>query len=103
MKNKKHAPITLALEQKASFGVGALLVGIALLYTYYVAFSIAYVVEREALVQKTGVLSEEVAGLEKEYLARSLVMTEKEALAHGLVPVTSRVFVERGTLTFGNR
>lgn len=103
MNNKKNTAITFTLEKRACFGVGMMLLGIAILYTYFVSLSIAYVVEREEFVHKNSILSEEVAQLEREYLARSLTMTEKSAFAFGLVPVESRIFVERGTLTFRDR
>lgn len=101
MTKKQQLARTFALEKRVLVGVGALLMAIAILYTYFVALSIAYVVEREEFVHKTNLISEEVAHLEQEYLARSVGITEKEALAFGLVPVDNRVFVERGTLTFG--
>lgn len=96
---RTHA-VSFALERRVLLGVGTILLGIAILYTYFVALSIAYVVEREELVHKANALSEEVAHLEQQYLARSLEMTESKAFAFGLVPVQSRVFVERGTLSF---
>jgi len=80
--------------------MGALLLAVVLLYTYFVAFSIAHVVEREEYVHKTAIVSEEVSRLEKEYLARSGQLTENSALALGLLPVESKSFVERRTFTF---
>lgn len=100
MKHPRTNTHAFALERRVIFGVGTLLLAIALLYTYFVAFSIAHVTLREELVHKTATLAEDVALLEKEYLARSSEITEHKALAFGLVPAESRVFVEKRTLTF---
>lgn len=91
--------MTFALERKVFFGVGVLILALALLYTYFVAFSIAYVVEREELSHKAAVVSEEAVRLEKRYLERSQGITELSARSLGLVPAESRIFVERQTLS----
>jgi len=101
MKQKHlHRATSFTLERRMSIGVGAFLIGIVFLYTYFVAFSIAFVVEREELVHNTIRLSEEVSRLEREYLAKSGGITESYASSLGLIPVTSKVFVERTTLSF---
>lgn len=100
MKHSRTRTLSFALERRAIFGVGVLLLAVALLYTYFVAFSIAHVALREELVRKTATIAEEVALLEKEYLARSNGITEHTALAFGLVPAENRVFVLKKTLTF---
>jgi len=100
MKQPRTNAYAYELERRVLFGVGGLLLVIALLYIYFLAFSIAHVTLREELVRKTAGLAEEVALLEKEYLVRSNGITENEAFAFGLVRAENRLFIEKRTLTF---
>lgn len=98
----RHRTRSLVLEKRILISSGVLFVLFALLYTYFLTFSIALVVEREELVHKTRTLSQKVATLEQQYLLTSNGVTEQYAFQNGYVAVSHRTFVERGTLTLGN-
>ncbi|XKT74310.1 MAG: hypothetical protein ACJKTH_03070 [Patescibacteria group bacterium UBA2163] len=100
MTHTRTHEIDFDLEKKVCLAVGALLIGIALLYTYFITASVAHVVTREEFAYKTINLTENVAQLEREYMTRSIAITQQNAIAFGLVPTYSSTFVERRTFTF---
>ncbi len=83
-------------------GLGVVILFLATLYAYFVAFSIAHTVEREQLVRAAEQVVDDVATLEYEYLSRAHAMTERVAYGAGFVPVTERTYVERGVLSLNN-
>ncbi len=82
--------------------MGALILSLMALYTYFVSISIAHAVSRESYVRESEALVDTVATLEREYLTRSNSMTERVAYGLGYVPIATRVYVERGVLSLGN-
>lgn len=99
MNYSRTTATSFRFEKRILLGLGALLVLLASLYTYFVMLSIAAVVEREELVQTSRGIGDSVARLEREYLARSNQLNEAVAYQHGYVAVGERLYVERGTLT----
>lgn len=94
--------ISFVFEQRILAGLGIVLLILAVLYAYFVAFSIAHTVEREQLVHKTEQVVDDVATLEHQYLSRAHAMTERVAYGAGFVPVTQRTYVERGVLSLND-
>ena len=93
--------VSFALERRVFACMGAILLGLALAYTFLVMQSIAYVIEREEIVFSIQSLGEEVSALEQRYLSVSHTITEEDAGAHGLFTVSEKTFIERGVYTFG--
>lgn len=99
-----HTPraISFSYEKRIFLSLCSALFALAVVYSYFVATSIAYTVERGEFIKKSERIVESVALLEREYLLRSNRMTERVAFDAGYVPVSERLYVERATLTFVN-
>lgn len=93
--------MSFALEKKVFFSVGTLLLLSILMYTFLVMQSIAYVIQREEVVFNIHTLNEKVSHLEKEYLQKSQLVTEKRAGEFGLYASSQKTFIERGAYTLG--
>lgn len=91
--------ITFTYEKRVLFGMLGFLAFLMLLYTYFVTLSIAHAVEREEFVREASTRSEAVAVLEREYLASSNSLSEHVAYEAGYVPVSKKLYVERGSLS----
>lgn len=99
MNYPRSATVSFQYEKRVIAGITALLLGLAVLYTYFVMMSIAAVVDREGLVREITERADSVALLEREYLARSHQLSEAVAYQSGYVAARHRLYVERGTLT----
>ena len=102
MNTHHHRTIALTFERKAVFGVAALGVLCALLYTYCMGFSILHTAEREGLTREAESLQEQVADLERVYLSHSTELSPEVARAHGFVAVATPTYITRGSLSFNN-
>ncbi|MEK7613858.1 MAG: hypothetical protein AAB439_03245 [Patescibacteria group bacterium] len=102
--NRTHTTreVSFAYEKRILFGVGVVILSLMVMYTYFVSLSIAHAVSRESYVRESEGLVDTVAALEREYLTRSNSMTERVAYGLGYVPISTRVYVERGVLSLGN-
>jgi len=96
---KRAQTISFTYEKRVLFGMLGFLMLLSLLYVYFVTLSIAHAVEREEMVQKANVSSEEVAALERQYLSASNSFSESAAYTAGYVPVSKKLYVEKGTLS----
>jgi len=91
--------VPLQLERRVLFAVGALLLGLAFLYSYFVMTSVSHVVIREDMQYENEKLSGSVARLEQKYLAASVLLTEASAFSNGFTRISKQTFVERGAYT----
>ena len=103
MNTKRAQTISFAYEKRVLFGMLGFLSLLSILYVYFVALSIAHAVEREELVHRAAVHSEEVAALERQYLLASNGLSESVAYTAGYVPVSKKLYVERGSLSLSSR
>lgn len=99
MNSPSARTLSFQYEKRILAALGVLMLVLAVLYGYFLAFSIAHTVERERLVQASEQVVDRVASLEHQYLSRANKMTERVAYAAGFVPVSDRLYVERGALS----
>ena len=93
-KNKKT--ISYALEKKAITFIGVLIIGLSIVYSYFIMLSVSHVVLREEITFQSERLSDEVSRLEQQYLSLSNQLTENKALSLGFRKTKEKTFVERG-------
>lgn len=77
--------------------LGLLMLGLGMVYSYFVMLSVSHVVLREEIAHHNEKLSDEVSRLERNYLKKSTGLTENTALSLGFRQTQAKVFVERGT------
>lgn len=94
---RKSKSISYTLEKKVITSLGILIIGLIIVYSYFVMFSVSHVVLREEIVHENEKLDDEVSRLEMEYLAHSGEFTQQNAVALGFSQVTAKTFVERGS------
>ena len=94
------APFLVEMRALSVLGAGLLL--LVMLYSYFIMLSVSHVALREQVLHESEQLASDVATLEQEYLARSVLITENTALAHGFTQTRQHIFVERGAVSLGN-
>ena len=98
----RQVAIPLHFEKRSLVVLGAFIIMLGVLYSYFVMLSVSHVVVREEILLESEQLASEVANLESTYLARSVRITESEALAHGFKRGGKQTFVERGAVSLSN-
>ena len=82
-------------ERHALLAIGALMIALAGMYSYWVMASVIHVAHRGETAKKMALMSADVAHLETAYLSVSDSVTEARARELGFVTPMSRSFVER--------
>lgn len=90
------------LEKRALTVLGAGLLLLVMLYSYFIMLSVSHVALREQVLYESEQLASDVATLEQDYLARSVLITKDTALAHGFTHTTHQIFVERSAVSLGD-
>ena len=95
---RRAIAVPFVLEKRALTVLASGLLLLVILYSYFVMLSVSHVALREQILYDSEKLASEVASLEQEYLARSVLITEETALAHGFTRSKRQLFVERSSL-----
>lgn len=98
----RRSAVSFALERRMFVSFGVVLLAFAVFYSYFVMLSVSHVVVREEILHETELLADEVAHLERQYLADSAQLTEARALAHGFTRTQKHTFIERGSFSLSN-
>lgn len=98
---RRTVAVSFAFERRALAVLAAVLVCSGVLYSYFIMLSVSHVVVREEIILESERLASEVSKLEQAYLARSLSITERDALAHGFARTNPHIFIERSTGSVG--
>ncbi len=97
-----HSAVPLVFEKKVLLSVLSLGGLCAVVYVYFMGFSILHTVEREEFTREAVHVQEEVAALERTYLTRSAELSPEVARQNGFVAVATPTYIARTSLSYNN-